>query len=285
MKALIKRYIPVKLISQIRIIKNWIELKRHFPVPAKLNISNLKLSNSINLSELFSNYDIEKSWNKAKISFESFTIPDGSGGVNPGDRRAIFYLIRKFNPTSVLEIGTHIGASLIHIASALSFNKLSDNNLVKFVSLDIVDVNNLNEKPWLKYGAKFPPSKMINNIGCESFVEFIKDDSFEYLSKTANKFDFIFLDGSHSAVTVYKEIPVALESLNKNGIILLHDYYPNKKPLWTNRSIIPGPCIATDRFISEGENIEIMPLDELPWMTKIKSNKSSLALLLRKDNY
>ena len=43
----------------------------------------------------------------------------------------------------MLEIGTHIGASLIHIASALSFNKLSDNNLVKFVSLDIVDVNNV----------------------------------------------------------------------------------------------------------------------------------------------
>src|SRR2546430_6217516 len=34
-------------------------------------------------------------------------------------RRAIYYLVRHLRPRSVLEIGTHLGASTVHIAAAL----------------------------------------------------------------------------------------------------------------------------------------------------------------------
>ena len=39
--------------------------------------------------------------------------------INPGDRRAIYYLVRHLRPRSVLEIGTHLGASTVRIAAAL----------------------------------------------------------------------------------------------------------------------------------------------------------------------
>ena len=41
------------------------------------------------------------------------------GGVNPGDRQAVYYLIMALKPQNVLEVGTHIGASMPHIARAL----------------------------------------------------------------------------------------------------------------------------------------------------------------------
>jgi predicted O-methyltransferase YrrM len=44
--------------------------------------------------------------------------PDGTGGVNPGDRRAIYALIRKLEPRRVLEVGTHVAASTASIALA-----------------------------------------------------------------------------------------------------------------------------------------------------------------------
>ena len=150
-------------------------------------------------------------------------------------------------------------------------------------TLDIRDVNSISEKPWLQYGTEKSPVEMIRCLKYETFVEFITDTSFNYFETNDEKFDFIFLDGDHSGKTVYREIPLALKKLKKTGIILLHDYFPNGKPLWSKGSIIPGPYLATERLIVEGAAISIIPLGDLPWSTKLDSNKTSLALLLKKD--
>jgi hypothetical protein len=44
--------------------------------------------------------------------------------------------------------------------------------------------------------------------------------------------------------------------------------------IWNNKSIIPGPYLATQRFINEGNDIIITPLGELPWETKRNSKHS-----------
>ena len=49
-----------------------------------------------------------------------------TGGVNPGDRRALYYLVRALGLKRVLEIGTNVGASTIHIAAAMKVNLLAD---------------------------------------------------------------------------------------------------------------------------------------------------------------
>lgn len=243
--------------------------------------TNLLSFNEVNLENIFSNDAILNTWKNWQDKLESFNIPDFTGGVNSGDRKAIFFLIRHFKPKYVLEIGTHIGASTVNIASAINCNQTELKIKQTFRTLDIKDVNSNSEKPWLQYGTDISPLEMIKILEFESFVEFITDTSFNYFENTTETYDFIFLDGDHSAKTVNQEIPMALGKLNKGGIILLHDYFPNGKPLWSNNSVIYGPYLAAEHLIKEGAKIVILPLGGLPWKTKLNSNFTSLALCLK----
>lgn len=246
-------------------------------------INNLRYKSDLSIEYLFESGEIENMWNDSKKEIDIFSIPDGSGGVNPGDRRALYYLISKLKPSSVLEVGTHIGASTLHIASALYMSQIKNGKNANLITVDILDVNSTVTKPWLRYGTKYSPIELINKLNYGSFVKFVADTSLNYVANCKQKFDFIFLDGSHLASTVYQEIPMALRLLNQNGVILLHDYFPGMRPLWSNGTVIPGPYLATERLAKEGINLIVLPLGELPWPTKLASNVTSLALLLRKN--
>ena len=181
----------------------------------------------------------------------------------------------------MLEIGTHIGASTLHIAAALSAAAGEGCAPGKLVSVDINDVNSTKTRPWLKYGSAMSPAEMMREMKFDSFVNFITRDSYDFLVSCEDRFDFIFLDGDHAAGTVYQEVPAALKLLKPGGIILLHDYFPGLDPLWSNGSLIPGPFLAIERLRSEGARLHVLPLGELPWQTKLGSHVTSLALLLR----
>jgi predicted O-methyltransferase YrrM len=116
-------------------------------------------------------------------------------------------------------------------------------------------------------------------MGCGDVVRFITSDSLDYFSRREQEYDFIFLDGSHNSSTVYKEIPAATTLLQTGGYILLHDYFPNLRPLRASGAVVPGPYLATQRLMDEGADIEVLPLGKLPWPTKLGSNLTSLALL------
>jgi predicted O-methyltransferase YrrM len=283
LKRTIKKLIP-SFITKRLLLNRAAEQQKKFEKLKTMpcNTSNLLESKEVILENIFKNDEAINSWNEWQNKLESFAIPDFTGGVNPGDIKAIFFLIRFFKPKSVLEIGTHIGASTVNIASALKLNHTEFNIKPTFRTLDIRNVNSTSEKPWLNFGTEHSPLDMIKKIQCESFVEFITDTSINYFENTSDNYDFIFLDGDHSATFVYQEIPLALNKINKGGVILLHDYFPNGKPLWSNDSIIDGPYLATERLIREGANIVIIPLGALPWSTKLNSNITSLALCLKK---
>lgn len=247
---------------------------------AEFNFHNLKKASAINLDQIFNSKKINKLWKSSSVTMENLSIPDGTGGVNPGDRRAIFYLIASLKPKSILEIGTHIGASTVNIAFALS--KITTDERFEFVTVDIRDVNSTKKKSWLKYGTKHSPKKMLEMLRLSSKVQFITDTSLGYAKKSNQKFDFIFLDGDHTAKTVYEEISIVLRLLNPNGVILLHDFFPSCQPLWANNSIVPGPFMAVNRIIKEQKNIQVKSLGSLPWPTKLDTNITSLALILQK---
>ncbi len=146
-------------------------------------------------------------------------------------------------------------------------------------TVDIDDVNDEDKKPWLFYGSHKSPKALIEQIGCDDLVSYKVSDSIKFLNECKDKFDLIFLDGSHSAVNVYVEVAHALKLLNPNGFIMLHDYFPSMKPLWSNNFVLPGPFLAIDRIKKEKNNIKIQPFGSLPWQTKLDSTNSSLALL------
>lgn len=279
LKQRVARLVPPSVASGYRVRRETKVLSR---VPMlECDTRKLRLRSEIDLNELFASNEIRTRWEQSSKKTERLVIPERRGGLNVGDRRAIYYLVSSFNPPSVLEIGTHIGASTLHIASAMFMNRLRDGTPPSLISVDIAPVNSLVSKPWLLHGSLQSPAQMVEEMGYARFVEFVTADSLSYFAECGQRFDLIFLDGDHAAKIVYQEITTALSLLNPNGVILLHDYFPELKRLWPEVPMIPGPFLAIERLRREGAKLDVLPLGTLPWKTKVQSNATSLALLLR----
>ena len=242
------------------------------------NLTSLALDD---VKTILNSADIGKEWTAcASRLSELCQIEDGkTGGVNPGDRRALFYLVRAFRPTRVLEIGTHVGASTLHIGAALT-RGVGDES-PRLVTVDMQDVNDRPHSVWRQEGLTKSPRQMIEELKGTVEVTFVTDDSSHFFASTKETFDFIFLDGDHAAEKVYEEIVSSLKVINKNGLIVLHDYFPDGRALWSDGSVICGPFAATEKLRSTGTAINVIPLGSLPWPTKLGSHVTSLAVIAR----
>jgi predicted O-methyltransferase YrrM len=233
------------------------------------------------LGGIFSSDVITKEWRTVEDKMALMDIPAGADSVNPGDRRAVYYVVRHFRPRKVLEIGTHLGASTVHIAAALRRTQQDDAEMnYRVTTVDIQDMNDQATTPWLDFGAGCSPAELARRLGLSAQISFVTSGSLEYLASCGERYDFIFLDGDHAPRAVYQELPAALSVLQSNGVILLHDYFPALKPLWSNGTVIQGPWLAVERLRSEGAKIKAVPLGDLPWQTKLGSRTTSLALLV-----
>lgn len=144
-----------------------------------------------NIKTIFKNSKIRERWEAAVCAMQKVDLPDGSGGINPGDRRAIFYIVSHFRPKSILEIGTHIGASTISMAMAQRVALYSDGlSSANLTTVDITDVNSTVEKPWMKAGAQVSPAQAVDHVGCSESVQFVTDKSTLFLDTCNEKFDF-----------------------------------------------------------------------------------------------
>jgi len=138
------------------------------------HIAKLAHIRSGDLAPIFRSPEITERWERARLS-QICQIDDGkTGGVNPGDRRTIFYLISAFRPRSILEIGTHVGASTVHIAAAMEPS-------ATLTTVDIAEVNGDNSY-WRSYKLTKSPRQMLEEIG--RTAEFVTDNSFHFLRKT-----------------------------------------------------------------------------------------------------
>lgn len=244
---------------------------------ASAQIKNLRGAADIHLSELVNSKSIASDWSEDSAAIDAIeTIKDmTTDGVNPGDRRALYHLVRFHKPKSVLEVGTNVGASTMSIAAALKRNGIG-----ALTSVDILDVN-APDGYWMRYGLLMSPRERIAEMGMAERVTFFAMPSLDFLDSSRDTFDMIFLDGDHTAATVYREVPAALDRLNRGGIIVLHDVFPGLQPLWSNGAMLPGPELAASRLTKENPSLTLIPLGELAWPTKLGSNVTSLALLAR----
>ncbi|HTS87740.1 MAG TPA: class I SAM-dependent methyltransferase [Gemmatimonadales bacterium] len=260
----------------------WREERRLARVAAvRCDVGTLAVLDAERVRQLLSNPAVDVEWAAVGPQIERFGITAAAGGVNPGDRRALYYLVRGFRPERVLEVGTHIGASTVHIAAALRANGNGDARHPELVTVDIEDVNDPHRRPWERYGSRLAPREMVDRLGDSVATRFVVRPSLEFLAQGGEAFDFIFLDGDHSAATVYRELPAALGRLRLGGVILLHDYFPDGRPLWRGDAVIAGPWLGVERLRREGARLEIVPLGALPWPTKHGSTVTSLALVGR----
>ena len=272
--AAIKKLIPVSLKQPLRdfIDSRALRLQPNLPFDG----ANLRLRSGIDLAAVMNDVAIGSAFaeDNARIA-AAYGAGEIFGGVNPGDRRALYHLIAHFRPKRVLEIGTHVGASTIYIASALR-RFVVDGRLT---TADIIDVNGPNAA-WSSLGMRAAPAQFISDLGFADITTFVSKPAAEML-RTTERYDLIFLDGDHSILAVYREISAALGILDPQGLILLHDFYPGGKPLMPGGDAIGGPSTAAERINSETKDLVFVPLGMLPWPTKDGGNATSLALVAR----
>lgn len=254
------------------------ERLRLYRVPRQsCDTSPLRQTDAAWLEATFARDATRGEWPGVEQELGQLRISTTSFGVNPGDRRALFHLIRALNPGRVLEVGTNIGASTSHIAVGLRMNGPGGT----LTTVDVVPVNDARSGPWVAAGSPFSPAGLMQQLGMAQRVEFVTMPSLEFLAGGGERFDLIFLDGDHAAATVYQELPAALSRLNREGVILLHDFFPQGRPLWPDGALIAGPWLAAERLRQEGARLEVVPLGDLPWPTKQGGRRTSLALVSR----
>jgi len=251
---------------------------------AQLDPAPLRRTTQAELAAMFSSAAIAREWPAVATAIDQIVVIEDmkTGGVNPGDRRALYYLTRALRARRVLEIGTHVGASTIHIAAAMKRNGGDAGDECRLVTVNISDVNNADDAYWKRAGLACSPRDAAAAIGLAHCAAFVTMDSISYLDAHDERFDLIFLDGDHTAQNVYREIPRALQHLRPEGAVIMHDVFPGLRPLWRDGAVVPGPFLAVQRFRNEGAEIELLPLGALPWPTKLGSHVTSLALLSRR---
>lgn len=230
------------------------------------------------LEGIFSDDTIAARWTADHEAIRSvFGALNRFGGINPGDRQAVYYLICGLGPEKVLEVGTHIGASTLYLARAL----MACGGPGTVTTVDIFDVNDPVDGPWKRLGLDMSPRDYAGRLDCQDRIQFAARPALDFMAETHEKFGLVFLDGDHTAQAVYREISVALKLLAPGGLILLHDFYPNGQSLFSDKNVIHGPHMALRRIMRENPDICVLPLGDLPWPTKQGSHTTSLALVFR----
>src|SRR5829696_1137651 len=243
----------------------------------QLHTSALRKADTIDIYAVFRDEQIGRAWDEDFARVFSHWKGSGPGSVNRGDCRAIYYLVAALKPNNVIEIGTNLAGSSVFIAAA---QRSHCGPYSKLTTVDIIDVNTPSG-PWARTKMEKPPAACIGDVGLADRVEFVVQPALDFLA-SAKEADLIFLDGSHAHNDVYRELSRATKALAKDGVILLHDYYPAGRPLFEGSRALKGPYRAVERYRSEGAPVRVMPFGELPWPTRKHENRnfSSLALFL-----
>jgi predicted O-methyltransferase YrrM len=263
-----------------RRLEDFTERLRSLLEPGRRAVAgNARSLGSLDLSRMFLAPDLERDWLAAAARIETLGLTP-EAGMNPGDRRALYYLVRHLRPERVLEIGTQAGASSVHLAAGLA-DARSGPAERRLLTVDIKDVNHPEAAAWRSFRLPQSPGDAMHRLGYGALVEFRVGRSLEVLGKSGERYDLIFLDGDHRLKTVAAEIPLALARLRPGGLLLLHDFFPGLRPLWPDGKVIEGPQRAVLRLQRAGWPIEVLPLGELPWPTKLGTSRTSLALLGR----
>lgn len=146
-----------------------------------------------------------------------------------------------FNKTNkILEIGTYTGISLINMVKHIPYS----------VGYGIDKWENYEENDLLNniYNLKVMES-LYYNIDVEGLKEritIIKGSSHDVLIeliRNNERFDFIYVDGSHLAFDCYLDLVLSWELLSIKGIIAIDDY------LYKKNSIIESPFESVNHFL------------------------------------
>lgn len=130
--------------------------------------------------------------------------------------RILYALVRAIQPEVVVEIGTNVGCSASHIASALRMN--GTGKLLSFDTAEqiVIPPDRNGHSATYKAGGLIPAELL-------PFVELIQADGIAYLRDYIAEADMIFEDGSHSLESTRDAWIAGMPKLNPGGFMLSHD--------------------------------------------------------------
>ena len=167
-------------------------------------------------------------------------------------------LKKNLNNFSYLEIGSWEGNSALYI--------LKNFKTKNVVCVDIWDL--YNDKFKEEHLERFKNFK----YNLEEFnkkFSFFKSTSDKFFENNKEKFDVIYIDGSHEAPQVYKDLSNSWNCLNYNGIIICDDYFYGNLYNNQNENV---PAISINKFLNENKgNIKIICVNNTQiFLKKIK---------------
>ena len=178
-------------------------------------LKNYKI-NRISIAQICKKYDLVNIYHPI----------DDSGGMTIQEISYLILMIKSFNIKNVLEIGSFRGRT--------SINLLKNKEDLKLYTLDLPE--GISDDKELKFKLKktdkvqafhnnknYYLSKYKNSIENQSYA-FHGDSAIFDFDIFNVKFDMIIIDGSHKYENVLIDSENAIKYLNKNGIIIWHDY-------------------------------------------------------------
>ena len=163
----------------------------------------------------------------------------------------------------ILEIGTYTGTSLVKIMELIPNSKSIAIDTWK----DYDELGNELLKNMEQNNVENIFYNNIKNAKLENRIKVLKGDSsiilFDLL-KTNEKFDFIYIDGSHKMLDCYSDLLTSFNLINSGGIIGIDDYNLFKD------NILESPFESVNHFLKKFEkNIKILSKDYRVFIEKL----------------
>ena len=133
-----------------------------------------------------------------------------------------------------LEIGSLEGNSALFIINNFKVKKV--------VCVDIWEDENFKDEQHKNFNNY---KKNINEFS--NIVETFKGTSDSFFLNQKDKYDLIYIDGSHEADQVYKDIKNSWKILNINGVLICDDYFYGN--IYKNPDNVPS--IAINKFVND----------------------------------
>jgi predicted O-methyltransferase YrrM len=175
--------------------------------------------------------------------------------VPAGSKADFLKMITYFNDKNIkdpiiLEIGVYAGTSLINILNLIPGSKaIAIDSWANYIETNEFENNRMTYIEENKIEKSFYEnifkSGLNNRVSC---IKGMSNDVLLHMIKTQQyKFDFIYVDGSHTSLDAYADLLLSWELLNKGGLFMIDDYLyetfnPNAIPL--NR-----PFEAVNKFL------------------------------------
>lgn len=173
------------------------------------------------------------------------------------ERRVLFHLIRATGARRVLEIGTHLGYGTAYLAAAIQGQPGAH-----LVTVDILRVNDIGG-PWSAYGCPATPAELVRLAAPNVPVDFVQSEAAAFLARTAETFDFVFVDGNHAGAVAYREIAAISQRLAR-GLVVLHDVYASGST-HPDAAGLHGPRRAVHRVARECPSLTVTHIPRPPW--------------------